>query len=330
MRRILFLTCIGSLALALTAAGAPKHKTTNKSNREKGAQSAHVVSSKGSSHVGRAGHATVSRHSSARPAAHSVARASHSPRRSNMNATRGSSARTAQSHSRAAAHREKNVAHTRQPGSRHATTAARTRNARTERATRKAAANRDRNLARARTERSSREAAQANAARSNLAASRGRNMTLGRNVAVNRGGGNARVVNNWRSDRFRSSDYAAFYNYNRQWHDRSWWTNNYSSIVFVLGGWWYWDAGYWYPAWGYDPYAYYPYDGPIYGYGDLTPDQIIVNVQIQLQRDGYYVGRIDGILGPQTRRALAAFQADSGLAITSAVDQPTLATLGLT
>jgi len=166
-------------------------------------------------------------------------------------------------------------------------------------------------------------------ARGNLAASRGRNMTLGRSVAVNRGG-NARVVNNWRSDRFRRSDYAAFYNYNRRWHDRSWWTNNYSRIVFVFGGWWYWDAGYWYPAWGYDPYAYYPYDGPIYGHGDLMPDQIIVNVQIQLQRDGYYEGQIDGILGPQTRRALAAFQADNGLAITSAVDEPTLATLGLT
>jgi hypothetical protein len=155
-------------------------------------------------------------------------------------------------------------------------------------------------------------------------------MTVGRNVAVNRGGGNVRVVNNWRSDRFRGSDYSAFYNYNRSWHDRSWWTNNYSRIVFVLGGWWYWNAGYWYPAWGYAPYAYYSYDGPIYGYGDLTPDQIIANVQIQLQRDGYYVGAIDGVLGSQTRWALAAFQADHRLAITSAVDQPTLATLGLT
>jgi hypothetical protein len=65
----------------------------------------------------------------------------------------------------------------------------------------------------------------------------------------------------------------------------------------VFGGWWYWNAGYWYPAWGYAPYAYYPYDGPIYGYGDLTPDQIIANVQIQLQRDGYYVGAIDGVPG---------------------------------
>jgi len=49
-----------------------------------------------------------------------------------------------------------------------------------------------------------------------------------------------------------------------------------------------------------------------------------------LQADGYYAGPIDGILGSQTRRALAAFQVDHGLAVTSAVDRPTLATLGLT
>jgi peptidoglycan hydrolase-like protein with peptidoglycan-binding domain len=80
---------------------------------------------------------------------------------------------------------------------------------------------------------------------------------------------------------------------------------------------------------GYDPYAYYWYDGPIYGYADLTPNQVIVNVQVQLQNDGYYAGPIDGILGPQTREALAAFQADSGLAVTSAVDRPTIQALGL-
>jgi len=44
--------------------------------------------------------------------------------------------------------------------------------------------------------------------------------------------------------------------------------------------------------WGYDPYAYYPYDGPIYGYNDLTPDQVIISVQTQLQADGYYAGPI--------------------------------------
>lgn len=68
----------------------------------------------------------------------------------------------------------------------------------------------------------------------------------------------------------------------------------------------------------------------MYGYGNLTPDRIIVNVQVALQRDGYYTGPIDGSIGPQTREALAAFQADNNLAVTSAVDGPTLQTLGLT
>jgi hypothetical protein len=154
-------------------------------------------------------------------------------------------------------------------------------------------------------------------------------VTLGRHVAVNGNRENVRVVNNWHHDRFHGSHYSAFYNYNRHWHNRGWWRNHYSNIVFVLGDWWYWNAGYWYPAWGYDPYAYYPYDGPIYGYGNLTPDQIIVNVQVTLKRDGYDPGPVDGILGPQTREAIAAFQADNGLAITSAVDGPTLQTLGL-
>jgi len=151
---------------------------------------------------------------------------------------------------------------------------------------------------------------------------------MARNVALNRGT-NARIVNHWRNARFRNSNYAAFYNYNRQWHDRGWWRNHHSRIIFVLGGWWYWNSGYWYPAWGYDPYAYYPYDGPIYGYGNLTPDQVVVNVQVALQEQGYYAGATDGDLGPQTRAALAAYQADHGLAVTSAVDKPTLETLGL-
>ena len=140
---------------------------------------------------------------------------------------------------------------------------------------------------------------------------------------------NAPIVNNWQN--VSGQNYAAFRDYRQQWHDRNWWQNNYSRIILVGGGWWYWNDGYWYPAWGYDPYyTYYPYDGPIYGYGDLTPDQVIVNVQTQLRNDGYYAGPVDGILGRQTRRAIAAFQADHGLAVTSAVDEPTLATLGLT
>jgi hypothetical protein len=168
-----------------------------------------------------------------------------------------------------------------------------------------------------------------NAARRNLAVNRQRNLTLARNVLHNRAG-NVRVTNNWRDARFNNARYAAFHNYNRAWHDRGWWRNHYSNVVFVTGGWWYWNNGYWYPAWGYDPYGWYSYDGPIYtGNASVTPDQVVVNIQVALRDQGYYAGPIDGEMGPQTRAALAAFQADNGLAVTSAVDQPTLETLGV-
>jgi len=150
----------------------------------------------------------------------------------------------------------------------------------------------------------------------------------GANVIINRNR-NVRVTNNWRNGQFSGRQYAAFRNYHHTWHNRHWWRDHYTRIILVGGGWWYWDAGYWYPAWGYDPHAYYPYDGPIYGYSDLTPDQVVFEVQAQLQRNGYYAGAIDGVLGLMTRQAIADFQADNGLAITSTVDEPTLETLGI-
>jgi peptidoglycan hydrolase-like protein with peptidoglycan-binding domain len=96
------------------------------------------------------------------------------------------------------------------------------------------------------------------------------------------------------------------------------------------GGYYYWWDGYWYPALGYDPYySTYGYYEPIYGYNNLAPGQVIENVQIALRNQGYYHGAIDGSIGPRTRDALARYQRDHGLLVTSAIDQPTLATLGL-
>jgi len=185
--------------------------------------------------------------------------------------------------------------------------------------------------ARARNARVTQAANVRRAAGRNLAVNRQRNLTLARNVLANRAG-NTRIVNSWRSDRFRGANYAAFYNYNRVWHDSGWWVSNYPNIgyFYPLGGWWYWNAGYWFPAWGYNPRAWYPYDGPVYtGYANVSPDRVIVEVQTALRQDGYYAGGIDGRLGPQTRAALAAFQADNDLTVTSAIDKPTLQTMGL-
>jgi hypothetical protein len=167
-------------------------------------------------------------------------------------------------------------------------------------------------------------------ARNNVALNRNRNLGVNQrsNFAYYRGG-KARINNDFHSAAFRGQRYSVFRNYHRQWHDRGWWRSHYNRIVFVNGGWYYWNAGYWFPAWGYAAGAYYPYDGPIYGYNGLPPDQVIVDVQQQLQRDGYYDGPIDGVLGPMTREAIAAFQADNGLSVTSVIDEPTLATLGI-
>jgi hypothetical protein len=162
--------------------------------------------------------------------------------------------------------------------------------------------------------------------RRSVAGNTNRNVTVNRTRNVNR---NVTVVNHWSGNRFAGRNYTAFRNYHRAWHDRGWWRSHYNHIIFVSGGWYFWNAGYWYPAWGYDSDYSYPYDGPIYGAATLAPNQIVVSVQQQLQADGYYSGPIDGVLGSQTRYALAAYQADHGLAVTSAVDEPTLATLGL-
>jgi putative peptidoglycan binding protein len=164
----------------------------------------------------------------------------------------------------------------------------------------------------------------------NVAINRNRNFAVNRtqNAAYYRRG-NVRITNNWRGDAFRGQRYAAFRNYNRQWHDRSWWRSHCDRIIFVNNGWYYWNAGYWFPAWGYAPSVSYVYDGPIYAYNGWTPDRVTVDVQEQLARTGYYDGPIDGVLGPMTREAIAAYQADNGLAVTSAIDEPTLATLGI-
>jgi hypothetical protein len=131
------------------------------------------------------------------------------------------------------------------------------------------------------------------------------------------------------SDRWVDVGYEVFRNYRPEWHDRDWWRSHQSRIVFGVGGWYYWNAGYWFPAWGYDPNAYYPYDGPIYGHHDLPPDQVVANVQETLRQQGHYKGEVDGLLGLPTRTAIADYQRDHGLYETSTIDRPTSQSLGM-
>lgn len=125
---------------------------------------------------------------------------------------------------------------------------------------------------------------------------------------------------NWRGRR----------NWDRTRRSRGWWRSNYSRFALFGGGYYYWDQGYWYPAYGYDPYfSSYTYDAPIYGYNNQDPGQVIAGVQSALQQNGYYRGEVDGTYGPMTRRALLTFQRDNGLPQTGQIDQDTLGALGM-
>lgn len=133
------------------------------------------------------------------------------------------------------------------------------------------------------------------------------------------------------AENWRGNHYDAFRTYRPQWHDRNWWHSHHNHIVLIGGGWYFWNSGYWYPAWGYDDSAaYYPYDGPIYVGSNPRPfDQIVADVQSTLQEQGYYHGEVDGLVGPLTQEALAAYQSAQGLEATAAIDQPTLESLGI-
>ena len=134
------------------------------------------------------------------------------------------------------------------------------------------------------------------------------------------------------AENWHGAHYEVFRSYHPEWHDHDWWHAHYANVLLIGGGWYFFNAGYWYPAWGYSPAAaYYPYDGPIYvGQTARPADQVVADTQSLLQEQGYYHGEVDGLLGPMTRDALASFQQDHGLVATAAIDEPTLDALGLT
>jgi hypothetical protein len=329
MKSILYSVCIGSLALALTAGGAQAAKD-KRPERAKPQQRTAKVQAARPANTGRtmSAHRNVSatqyrQRSNAKPRSSSNAVVKHNT---------GLRAVRERNLARNETMRERNVQRKQEFRARRDVAVNRDRNVAVNR-TRNFDANRERNVAVNRTRnadvnrfRNGNEFRD----RNNVAINRNRNFAVNRagNAAYYRGG-KGRITNSWHGDAFRGQPYTAFRNYNRQWHDRSWWRSHYDRIVFVNNGWYYWNVGYWFPAWGYAPSVSYVYDGPIYAYNGLSPDQVTVNVQERLARAGYYDGPIDGLLGPMTREAIAAYQADNGLAITSAIDEPTLATLGL-
>ena len=78
-----------------------------------------------------------------------------------------------------------------------------------------------------------------------------------------------------------------------------------------------------YPYGGYsNRYSYYT---PTYSYSGST----VAAVQQRLGRLGYYHGSVDGVIGPQTRNAIAAFQSRNGMVVDGTINRPLLSSLGL-
>src|SRR5207249_9047555 len=137
-------------------------------------------------------------------------------------------------------------------------------------------------------------------------------------------------------------------NWNGNWHHN----HGHNTVVFIgdfgFPGWWGWGwgypgyYGYGYPygyyGYGYgDPYGYGGYGYGGYGYGDYgygngygygygsrsqyggsqygsATRSRVAELQRRLARAGYYRGSIDGVLGPQTRRAIRAYEQEHGYA----------------
>lgn len=138
-----------------------------------------------------------------------------------------------------------------------------------------------------------------------------------------------------RADRHRGSTYrGSSYNQSSRYHSgyggRA--SSSYrpsSSFSFSFG------SGYNYGR----PYYGRPSYGPSYNYGPSYPvysnrsvysarDQN-ASVQSALARRGYYRGSIDGVIGSQSRRAIANYQQDRGLRATGTITQDLLRSLGI-
>ena len=64
---------------------------------------------------------------------------------------------------------------------------------------------------------------------------------------------------------------------------------------------------------------------PTYGYNA----SLVASVQRRLGQLGYYHGIVDGVVGPQTRGAIAAFEDRNDLVVDGRISRPLLDTLRL-
>jgi hypothetical protein len=127
--------------------------------------------------------------------------------------------------------------------------------------------------------------------------------------------------------------------------------NNYGGRWFAGGAHPYWNRGglhywnghyyrWWDNGWLICDNGFWPYSYPYYYPSDYSTDDsgynpasistaTVTDVQSQLAQLGYYSGDIDGTAGPLTSQAIARYQSDRGLAVTGAINEQLLQSLGL-
>jgi peptidoglycan hydrolase-like protein with peptidoglycan-binding domain len=76
-------------------------------------------------------------------------------------------------------------------------------------------------------------------------------------------------------------------------------------------------------------YGGYPYRYSYYGSGYGYDGSTAAAVQRRLGEFGYYHGVVDGVIGPRTRSAIAAFESRNGLVVDGTISRPLLNRLGL-
>ncbi len=151
---------------------------------------------------------------------------------------------------------------------------------------------------------------------------------MSRPSAIGSGARNFQGVNTRGSRQFSGSRGTRFGNGSgRHWHGNR-------------GGHRHWRRGY-YPYYSSYPYGYgygYPFFGSSFYYGGAYTrsssyndggGSIVVAVQQELARAGYYHGTIDGVAGSGTRSAIRQYERATGLSVDGRIDSELLSAMGI-
>jgi hypothetical protein len=112
---------------------------------------------------------------------------------------------------------------------------------------------------------------------------------------------------------------------NGNWHHHH--RHHHNNFVFIGGFYPYsWYSPYWY-----DDYGYYSSAQPMVYDSAASYDDgsLVAQLQSRLAGRGYYRGAVDGVMGPETRRAIRAFERANGLPVDGLIDDQLLSTMGL-